>query len=404
MAQTDAPSQAAVSPLRQVLIYGAYWRWSIARQLARLPILMASLAFVLASTYATGELATGGLMVTALIMLSTFMAPLAARVTDRLGPFRGAELSLGLATLALSGLAAAVALKPPAMWLIVLAGLSGLLMAGQGGATRAILSSVVPGRLMHQALAVDSTILEILVVSAPLLAAAAAAVSPPLAIVAMAASQGLAALAVRSLASSIGTAQPINPVEAGPRVRGLNSLWRNPRFVFWMLMSVAFGHAIGTAETSVLPLATSLGGGLGSSATLIALEAGASALAGLAFATFSHKLSPNPLPKAGIMLGLMITACIVLAVSPNLIVVGATLIVLGACIAPFDIVRSVAAENVVPQERKTEAFGLIGATHALGFSMAGLFLAILPLKGMLMAGGVSGILALALAPVLMRER
>lgn len=38
-------------------------------------------------------------------------------------------------------------------------------------------------------------------------------------------------------------------------------LWLNPRFIFWLLVSIAFGHALGTAETVAFPISRYMGEG-----------------------------------------------------------------------------------------------------------------------------------------------
>lgn len=44
--------------------------------------------------------------------------------------------------------------------------------------------------------------------------------------------------------------------------------------------------------------------------------------------------------------------------------------------------------------RKAEGFSIVGAMHALGFAMGGLFLAVLSLRGMLLAAAVTGMITL----------
>ena len=181
-------------PLRALLTHQGYWRWSASAQLQRLPTLMAPLAFVLVGTYASGSHAVGGLMVTVYIISEVCCAPLAGRLLDRLGPAVGIPRVLGLAVVVLSGLAAAVALRAPAPVLFLLVAVAAALAAGAPGAMRALLSQAVPPHLVAPALAVDSTVIELVVVTAPLLVVAAAAPAPPGAIIAMAGATAMAAL------------------------------------------------------------------------------------------------------------------------------------------------------------------------------------------------------------------
>jgi hypothetical protein len=56
-----------------------------------------------------------------------------------------------------------------------------------------------------------------------------------------------------------------------------------------------------------------------------------------------------------------------------------------------------------PRVEKAEGFGLVNSAHSLGFAMGGLFLAITSLNWMMLAGAVSGLIALLLAPFLMHR-
>lgn len=187
------------SPLRVLLAHRGYWRWSISAQMARLPPLMTALAFVLAGTYATGGYAAGGLMVSSYILAQVCFSPFSGRLLDRIGAATGASGLLWLSVLALSGLTVAVALRSPAWLLVLLAAVAGAAPAGVSGAVRSLLNAAVPQRLVGPALAIDATVIEVMVVTAPLLVLAASVAGAPAGIVAMAAVAAVAALLVRGL-------------------------------------------------------------------------------------------------------------------------------------------------------------------------------------------------------------
>jgi predicted MFS family arabinose efflux permease len=94
----------------------------------------------------------------------------------------------------------------------------------------------------------------------------------------------------------------------------------------------------------------------------------------------------------------MAVGCFMLAASSDWLTAVTAVVLIGACTAPLNTVRSVAVEEEIPTTSKSEGFGLVNAAHSLGFALGGFFLALLPLPGMLAAGGASGMLALALAP------
>ncbi len=390
----------AISPLRDLITTRSYWRWSAAAQLTRLPTMMTSLAFVLAGTAATGRYAVGGLMVAMYVIAQVCSGPFAGRLLDRIGPATGAMRLLGTSFFALTGLTIAVAIKAPAPVLMLLAALAGALTGGIGGAMRTLLSAAVPHRLLGPALAIDATMVEIVVVTAPLLVSVAAIPTPTAAIAAMAAIAALATFLMRGVRDRAGTARGSGP--ALPHERW--TWWTNPRYLFWLLVSVAFGHALGTAETCALPLSLHLGGGTGRAAGLVAALAITSALSGVAYAAFSHHLAAGAFRQAHLLLAALILGSLVLGLASGWPTAVGAFIALGLCTAPLNTVRSQAVEAEIPSARRTEAFSILFAANGVGFALGGLFLAALPLHATLAAGGASGIIALLASPLLLRRR
>lgn len=392
------------SPLRELLVHRDYWRWSAAVQLMRLPTIMTPLAFVLLSTYITGAPSVGGLMVTVYVICITFFAMPAGRLLDRIGPVGGVPLLLGIAALVLSGLAVAAVMKASTLLLLALTGIAGALAAGAPGAMRVILSKVVSKRLLASALAIDATVIELVVVIAPLLVVIAAVPSPPGAIVAMAIVTLVAALFVHSLRRRAMDVPVQDELEDVSQPTVSKTRWWNRRYCFWLLVSMAFGHALGTAETGALSLAEQLGGGSGAAAAMIAVLSSGSVLSGFFCAAFSHRLTMETATQAYILLALMVASSTGLALSKSWAMAITAMFVLGICTAPLMTVRSHAAEEEIPSTRKAEGFGLINSLQSIGFALGGIFLATLPLNWMLFAGGMSGGVALVLAPLLLRRQ
>jgi hypothetical protein len=76
------------------------------------------------------------------------------------------------------------------------------------------------------------------------------------------------------------------------------------------------------------------------------------------------------------------------------------MVTLGLCCSPLGTVQSQAAEADVPAERKAEAFGILYAASGVGYALGGLFLALLPVREMLLFGPASALLAFILVPPL----
>ncbi len=397
------PIPSPSRPLLSLLAHRGYWRGSASAQLVRVLPLMAPLAFVLVGADVAHSQAVGGVMVTVYIMSEVLFAPLAGRLLDRVGPARGTPRMLGVAAIALCGLAVAVTLRAPALVLFLLAALAAGLAAGAPGALRTLLSQAVPPHLLVPALAIDSTVIEGVVVTAPLLVAATAAPATAGAIIAMAAATAAAAFLVRGLRRAAGVPTSEEPAGATTPARA-QPLWRNRRFIFWMIVGVAFGHALGTAETGALPLARHFGGGTREAAALIAALAVSSAVSGIVYAGVAHRIALEPTRQARILLALLVVGAVGLGRASSWVTAAGAMAVLGLATAPLGTVRSQAAEADAPPERKAEAFGMLYAATGVGYALGGVFLALLPLDDMLMVGAVSAVIALLVAPALGRHR
>jgi hypothetical protein len=208
---------------------------------------------------------------------------------------------------------------------------------------RSLLNDVVSPRLLGPAIAIDATVVEFTVVSAPLLVVAAAVFGPPAAILIMAAAATLAMLVLRRLPVDRSRMPPATSTPDAPQWPA----WRTPRFVFWLLASLAFGHALGAAETGALPLAIRLGGGTGQAAALVAALATASAASGVAYAVLGSRLHRGPFTQARVLLALLILGCLGLGLATHWFAAGAAMVVLGLSTAPLSAVRQVAAEDEV---------------------------------------------------------
>jgi hypothetical protein len=79
------------------------------------------------------------------------------------------------------------------------------------------------------------------------------------------------------------------------------------------------------------------------------------------------------------------------------------MVTLGLCCSPLGTVQSQAAEGDVPSERQAEAFGILYAASGAGYALSGVFLALLPVREMLLFGAASALLALMLVPTLGRH-
>jgi predicted MFS family arabinose efflux permease len=250
-------------------------------------------------------------------------------------------------------------------------------------------------------MALDSLLVEIMVVGAPLLVVAATAIGDIGGIVAMACSFGLAAVFARTLLGKGSTPEPVRRDEAA--LPG-GALLRNRRFLFWLLVSVAFGHSLGTVEIGSLAISHRLDSGSFEAAMLLAALAGASITGGLAYGTLAHRLRDRLVPLTAAFLAVVTVMVVLIALIQHWIPLVVSFLLLGLVVAPLSIIRQQATERETPVSQRTEAFATLFAGNALGFALAGLVLAVAPLTAAMALGASTSLLALVLIPLLVRTR
>jgi MFS family permease len=419
---------AAEDSLRHLLTHGGYWRWSLATQLIRLPSFMASMAYVLVSIELLGSAGPGGLILAVMFIVAEISAPFTGRLIDRLGIARWAPWLLLATAAGRLVLAAAFAAGAPTWALVVIVGLFAALGSGAGGIVRVMLGRTVPTQLLGRALAVDASVVEVVIIAAPFLVTATALAGGLGPLFAMALTTAIGALllwprgsdraaepapaaGLRDEAEQAAAAAPPSPDTAPPadppaeeHQPASGSLWRHPEYLFWLFVAVAFGHLLGTAETGALPAVREVGGTNATASALIAVLAGASAVAGVLYAVAGPRIRWSQRVQACLLLALMTVAGLIIGMADGYPMLFAGFLLLGLCTAPINTVRSHAAGLIIPKDRQVEGFAILDSANGLGFALAGVLLALLSVSGMLSAGVVTTVLALVAAPLLLRGR
>ncbi len=384
--------------LVEVLSLPAYRRWSLTAQLARLPLAMTPLAFLLLATAVTGNYRLGGVMVAAGTIAEVLIASPAGRLLDRGDPRRSLSMMLLATSLVLGLLTAAGELSWPAVALVALAVASSSLTAGVPAGMRRILQHTVPDRLMAPALAVDGVAIEFAVIAGPLLVAAVVPLTHAAGVGAMAVVTLGAAVLVRGLA-------PPRPVPLSPEGVRPASPQRlsSPSFVLWLGIGLAAAQTIGLAEVSALPIATQLGGGTPTAVLLQVVLAVTSATTGLFYGARSQRLPGSPLQRAVTLLLGLSGGVVMLAVQAGYAVTVVGYVVLGACTAPLITTVLITIQDLVPPGRAAEAYGLNTASTGVGYALAGAALAALPLQASLCSSSISTAACVAAATFVRRK-
>ena len=400
---TDS-TEPAPGSLKELVGHRWYWRWSAAAQAYRLSLIMAPIVFVLVATEQRGSLALGGVLVAVWTLAPAVVAPVAGRVYDRIGVDRWAPrmlvvVAVGLALIALgfnAGLAGPL--------LVALTGIVAAAGAGLAGCNRALLSECVPATLLPVALSLDASIIELVVITAPFVAVVTALIGPVVPVYAMAAITLVSAVLLRSLRAAAVPATSGNTSDAAVEVRPARSLWRNPRFYFWLMVAAAFGQSVGTLETGAVPLSDSFEAGSGQAAALIAILGVSSALSGLGYAVISRRLRLGQVSRSSVLMSIMMVAGIGLGFVDSLGPAIAGYIAVGLCTAPLNTVLFYSVELEVDPTRRTEAFSSVSTASAVGFAVPGALLALVPLPVTFGISGTFAACALMFAVVFSRHR
>ncbi|MEW2289601.1 MFS transporter [Streptomyces sp. NPDC047841] len=410
---TDAPERPAPDrPVAELIRNAAYWRWVAATMLYRIPPIMAPLALVLASTHYTGGPAVGGMLVGFTTVPCILVAPLFSRLLERLGRERWTPRVLAVGGVGRLAVAGGFVVHAPVWTLFVASLIGNMATFGVGGAIRTLLRTTVPQRLIGSALSLDAVLVELIVIGAPFVVVLCALAGPAYALAAMGAAMLADALLLWPKPSGKAAVEVANETtgkakEDGEIAAGLPDsvgVWRNPAFLFWALVTMAFGHFLGTAEVGALPRVTLDGGGTTEAAVLTAVLGGASALAGLVYAWYATRIGIGLTVRAVILLLTMTAATLVIATVSGWWGLVAGFALLGLCAAPLNSVMTEAPGYVVPQSRMSEAFTVLVATQSIGYSFAGALLAGVSVHQMLLLGPATAIVALAAAVLLRPAR
>jgi MFS family permease len=341
---------------------------------------------------------------------SVITAPLFGRLLDRIGAATWTPRLLVVGALARMAVAPAFALHAP-VWVLITCALAGQMVSfGVFGSVRALLNGIVPRRLTGSALSINSIFAEVVVITAPFLVVASALASPAYALVAMGAAMLVGAVLVHPKLMTRVAAEPADEPAIADQsaaeapVPASAGVWTNRAFLFWLLVTLSFGHLLGTADVGVLPRVALDGGGTAEAAILTAVLGAASAATGFLYAWYRPHIKLGLVAQAVILMLLMIASSLAIATVGGWWGLVLAFIALGLCTAPLNTVMNEAPGYVVPPERSSESFSILVAANGIGIAVAGGLLGVVSVHQMLLLGSVTPVVVLLVAPLLLRRR
>ena len=335
---------------------------------ARLPIGINGLAVVLFLREQTGSFTVPGAVAGGLALGTGIGAPFMGRLVDRLG----ARVLVPLAVANAAGVLALLALghaAAPAAALVAVAVLTGAMYPPSPSVLRARFPELLRSRpdLVPAAYALDSVLLEITFVCAPLIVVAVIAL-----LGAGAALVVSAATVLVGVAAFVWLLPPDAPPAAGEAHSGLLGVLRAPGIRTLVLTMVPVGFAIGALEVAV-PAFSHDESRAELAGVLLATWALGSAVGGLVYGARTRR---SPLVLVHHRLTLLFPIGILpLVAAPSMPVMALLLVPAGMFIAPIIATRNELASRAAPPGTKTEALtwpltALVGGI-ALGAAAGG---------------------------------
>lgn len=363
--------------------YVAVWRMPgaplllVGGVLARLGIGVTPLALLLLVEQATGHYASAGLAAGSYALSGAVVSPMTGRLADRLGVTRVLRVSAVAHPLGLVALMFAVHHEGRLPLICAAATSAGATYPPLTSAIRnawiGLTESGTPGhQLRSAALAVETSLFELVFMTGPLLVAVSVLLASPAAAIAGSAVVTLAGTLVLSRSPAVGGQRPASP---DARALGLGPLVL-PGFAAVLVCVGGLGMAFGAVSVTVPAFTTQHAGPEADqlAGVLLAVWGLGSVLGGLGYGMARPHV---PLPRQfAWLLGAVSLSTAVLSIMPGSLSLGLALAVAGITVAPTLTVYTAIVGHIVPAGMRNEAgtwlVSVPVAANSAGGAIAGL--------------------------------
>jgi hypothetical protein len=359
-----APAEGATS--RWLLL-----RWFISSATFGIPQAAAPIAFSLIALGLTGQASHGAAIILAMTLAQVAGAIPVARIGRHYPAVPFLKLLVGIRTLALAALGLLAAGDGPFMALILMAAIAGSVNGAAFGYLRAVLNQLTPASRLPRSLGIAATLNEVTFVLAPVLASALGALSPVLAVLALAALGATPML----LVPQIRAARPAGMPHAGGSVL-------SPSILLWLLCAAAGGATIAAVEIGAVALALRFGYEP-LLAFMFTVPLCLASVAGGIWVSLRNRMASRPAVVAQLFIMTAGSALAALELSVGATILGA--LMMGSVLAPLGTHYSLVLDSLAPPQRRAEVFALLRTANSIGVIFASATLAAVSLSAALIA-------------------
>jgi MFS family permease len=315
----------------------------------------------------TGSFAIAGAVSGALAAGSGVGAPVQGRLVDRLGPRRVLVPLAVVHAVALGAIVGFAELDAPVVVLLLCGLTAGFAIPPTSSVLRSLWSDLLEPRLHQAAYALDSTMIELIFISGPLLTAAIATVASPAAAMIVSA---VAVVTGTTIFTALPAARAIEP--SRHEGKGLLGALASPGVRTLVFTSLPTGVGIGILEVGI-PAFSRAEGAAAAAGVLLAIWSLGSGIGGLLYGTLPRW---GGLQRMHLLVGALLPLTLLpLALAPSVPVMALLVIPAGCCIAPLLATRNELVGGVAPAGMRTEAYtwpitSFVGGI-AIGAALAG---------------------------------
>jgi MFS family permease len=315
---------------------------------ARFPVGINALAIVLFLRQRTGSFAVAGAVAGMLSAGTALGAPAQGRLVDRVGVRR---VLVPLAFVHASALGAIVGfaeLRSPTVVLLACGFVAGAAVPPSSAVLRSLWPDLVEPALHQAAFALDSTMVELIFISGPLVTALLTAVASPAGALIVSA---VAVVSGTTVFTALPAVRAIQPREH--RERHFLGALSSPGVRTIALASAPTGAGIGMLEVGI-PAFSRAHGAAPAAGVLLAMWAFGSGLGGLLYGTLPRRAG---LHRTHLLVAALLPLTLLpLAAAPSVAVMALLVLPAGCCIAPLLATRNELVGAVAPAGMRTEAY------------------------------------------------